>query len=80
MALVSQTRKEPLGVVSCPFCGIPLPIRPDKRGGRYFRCGTCLIAFFCSGPEAIERLDAGGTFTLIVRPASSSIQPRRIDR
>jgi hypothetical protein len=53
------------GEADCPFCRAVLPARADKRGGRYFRCGVCLIAFFCSGREVIEQLDTGGTFALL---------------
>ena len=53
--------------VVCPFCQSTLPLREDRRGGRYFRCGLCLTASFITGRDAIEKLEAGGTFTFTVR-------------
>jgi hypothetical protein len=50
----------------CPFCSITGPFRRDKRGGRYFRCGTCQIAFFFSGKAIIDRLEGGGTWSFRV--------------
>jgi hypothetical protein len=59
--------RAPDPAVSCPFCGAALRLRRDKRGGRYFRCGTCLTAFFASGPEVIAQLERGGTFMFSVQ-------------
>ncbi len=53
-------------IVECPFCDRSLPLRMDKRGGRYFRCGHCLAACFVSGQLVIERLLNGGTWFLRV--------------
>jgi hypothetical protein len=75
MPLTSQRSRDARGEAECPFCAARLPLRPDKRGGRYFRCGVCLIAFFCSGSEVIRRLDAGGTFMLTVRPSPANPDP-----
>ncbi len=53
--------------VSCPFCLATLQLRRDKRGGRYFRCRSCLTAFFSSGVEVIAQLEKGGVFMFSVR-------------
>jgi hypothetical protein len=52
--------------VNCPFCERALPLRIDKRGGMYFRCGHCLTACFFSGKAVIERVAKGGTWSLQV--------------
>lgn len=52
--------------VECPFCKGVLPFRRDKRGGRYFRCGGCQTAFFFSGKSVIDRMEAGGTWSIRV--------------
>jgi hypothetical protein len=75
MQSTSQTRPDIRGEADCPFCRAVLPVRADKRGGRYFRCGVCLIAFFCSGREVIEQLDTGGTFAFGVRPGRPAVKP-----
>lgn len=53
-------------VAKCPFCRSTLPFRRDKRGGRYFRCNQCQMAFFFSGSSVIDRLDSGGSWSFSV--------------
>src|SRR5262249_2114323 len=67
MQPTSQRQRETNLQADCPFCGAPLPLRRDKRNGRYLRCGVCLFALFCSGPEVIDRLERGGPFTFTIR-------------
>jgi hypothetical protein len=62
--------------VSCPICSARLPLRHDKHGGRYFRCGLCRLAFFCSDAAAIECLDSGGTFRFVIEPQGESAGER----
>jgi hypothetical protein len=59
--------------VECPFCDRPLPLRIDKRGGRYFRCGHCLAACFLSGKSVIERVINGGTWSLRIKREDEEI-------
>lgn len=63
---------------TCPICRGALPFRLDRRGGRYFRCGICLIAFFSSGRDAIDRLEKRGTFTFTIRPAETTTTKRDV--
>jgi len=53
-------------IVTCPFCESALPLRRDKRGGRYFRCNQCQLACFFSGRTVIDRLDEGGTWSITI--------------
>ncbi len=53
-------------LVECPWCKHTVPFRRDRRGGRYFRCNECQLACFFSGKSVIDRLEAGGTWSLTI--------------
>jgi hypothetical protein len=68
-------------IVGCPFCRSNLPFRRDRKGGRFFRCNLCQLAFFISGKSVIDRLEAGCTwsFTITTDKTADKAKPNTTD-